>query len=434
MSDTLAAAVTGTVPALARPGGLAAACTRWLEAGKPLALATIVATEGSAPRPLGTTMVIGEGGLVRGSLSGGCVESDLIEQGLEVLASGVPERRTYGYTDAAAWEVGLMCGGSIDVLVQPLPAPDPAAGLDALLDGAPGALLWSLDEPSRRLALPVPLADEAGEWEGPLAELLGGADGPGATDEADATDEASATGGACEPVLSVDPALVRRLAAQLAARTAAGETGIIVLPVDCGLPADGIPALPAPDAPELFLLVRRPAPRLIVSGTTDLAAALLAQGRTLGYDTTVVDPRSTFLTRERFPAADRIVVARPDRYLREEQAAGRLDHRTVIACLGHDPKIDDPLVETALSLPVAYVGAMGSRRTHHERIRRLLERGVTTTQLEALHSPIGLDLGGSTPAEFALSVMAEVVAERTGRAAAQPLRTTIGPLHGSIPA
>lgn len=412
MSDTLAAPL---------PGGLAAACTRWLEAGKPLALATIVETEGSAPRPLGTTMVIGEGGLVRGSLSGGCVESDLIEQGLEVLATGVPERRTYGYTDAAAWEVGLMCGGGIDVLVQPLAA----AGLDALLDGAPGALLWSLDEPSRRLALPVPLADEAGEWEGPLAALLGGADGP------DATDEADATGG---PVHSVDPALVRRLAAQLAARTSAGETGIIALPVDCGLPAEGIPALPAPDAPELFLLVRRPAPRLIVNGTTDLAAALLAQGRTLGYDTTVVDPRSTFLTRERFPAADRIVVARPDRYLREEDEAGRLDHRTVIACLGHDPKIDDPLVETALSLPVAYVGAMGSRRTHHERIRRLLERGVTTTQLQALHSPIGLDLGGSTPAEFALSVMAEVVAERTGRAAARPLRTTTGPLHGSIPA
>ncbi len=416
MSDTLATPL---------PGGLAAACTRWLEAGKPLALATIVATEGSAPRPLGTTMVIGEGGLVRGSLSGGCVESDLIEQGLEVLATGVPERRTYGYTDAAAWEVGLMCGGSIDVLVQPLAAPHPAAGLDALLDGAPGALLWSLDEPSRRLALPVPLADEAGEWEGPLAALLGGADGP------DATDEAGATGG---PVHSVDPALVRRLAAQLAARTCAGETGIIALPVDCGLPADGIPALPAPDAPDLFLLVRRPAPRLIVNGTTDLAAALLAQGRTLGYDTTVVDPRSTFLTRERFPAADRIVVARPDRYLREEDEAGRLDHRTVIACLGHDSKIDDPLVETALSLPVAYVGAMGSRRTHHERIRRLLERGVTTTQLQALHSPIGLDLGGSTPAEFALSVMAEVVAERTGRAAARPLRTTTGPLHGSIPA
>ncbi|MEE1619632.1 XdhC family protein [Brachybacterium sp. J153] len=419
MSDTLTAPL---------PGGLAAACTRWLEAGKPLALATIVATEGSAPRPLGTTMVIGEGGLVRGSLSGGCVESDLIEQGLEVLATGVPERRTYGYTDAAAWEVGLMCGGSIDVLVQPLAAPDPAAGLDALLDGAPGALLWSLDEPSRRLALPVPLADDAGEWEGPLAALLAGADGPGATGEADAT------GGASEPVLFVDPALVRRLAAQLAARTAAGETGIVSLPTGCGLLAAGIPALPAPDAPELFLLVRRPAPRLIVSGTTDLAAALLAQGRTLGYDTTVVDPRSTFLTRERFPAADRVVVARPDRYLREEDEAGRLDHRTVIACLGHDPKIDDPLVETALSLPVAYVGAMGSRRTHDERIRRLLERGVTTAQLEALHSPIGLDLGGSTPAEFALSVMAEVVAERTGRAAAQPLRTTTGPLHGRIPA
>ena len=232
MSDTLAAPL---------PGGLAAACTRWLEAGKPLALATIVETEGSAPRPLGTTMVIGEGGLVRGSLSGGCVESDLIEQGFEVLATGVPERRTYGYTDAAAWEVGLMCGGSIDVLVQPLAAPDPAAGLDALLDGAPGALLWSLDEPSRRLALPVPLADEAGEWEGPLAALLGGADGPGATDEADATGGPGATG---EPVHSVDPALVRRLAAQLAARTCAGETGIIALPVDCGLPADGIPALP----------------------------------------------------------------------------------------------------------------------------------------------------------------------------------------------
>ncbi|MEE1649962.1 XdhC family protein [Brachybacterium sp. J144] len=419
MSDILASPL---------PGGLAAACTRWLEAGKPLALATIVATEGSAPRPLGTTMVIGEGGLVRGSLSGGCVESDLIEQGLEVLATGVPERRTYGYTDAAAWEVGLMCGGSIDVLVQPLAAPDPAAGLDALLDGAPGALLWNLDEPSRRLALPVPLADDAGEWEGPLAALLAGADGPGATGEADAT------GGASEPVLFVDPALVRRLAAQLAARTAAGETGIVSLPTGCGLAAEGIPALPAPDAPELFLLVRRPAPRLIVSGTTDLAAALLAQGRTLGYDTTVVDPRSTFLTRERFPAADRIVVARPDRYLREEDEAGRLDHRTVIACLGHDPKIDDPLVETALSLPVAYVGAMGSRRTHDERIRRLLERGVTIAQLEALHSPIGMDLGGSTPAEFALSVMAEVVAERTGRAAAAPLRTTTGPLHGRIPA
>lgn len=382
--------------------GVAETCARWLAAGRPFALATLVDSQGSSPRPVGTSMVIGEGGEVHGSLSGGCVEADVVETGREVLSAGIPQRRRYGYTDSAAWEVGLTCGGSIDVLVQPVRDADAAQRLAPVLEDLPGAVLWRLDAPERRISLPVPAADDPAAWSAALPALLAdGQDGPCPT----------------------DGSAVRRLAELLADRSAAAATGIVGPGEDC-----------TESLPELFLAVRRPAPRLIVAGTTDLAAALVAQGRMLGYATTVCDPRSAFLTPERFPAAERIVVRWPHRYLLEEHAAGRLDHRTVVCCLGHDPKVDDPLVETALALPIAYVGAMGSRRTHRERMQRLAARGASPSDLARLHSPIGLDLGGSAPAEFALSVMAEVVAERHGRPGAAPLRATVGPLHGLVPA
>ncbi|MGW7454839.1 XdhC family protein [Streptomyces sp. NPDC054787] len=345
---------------------------RWVEQGRDFAVATVVAVGGSAPRQPGAALAVDGEGTAIGSVSGGCVEGAVYELCRQALEDGETVRERFGYSDDDAFAVGLTCGGIIDILVTPVPVGSPvrevfAAALAAASRGEAAAVA--------RIA------------EGP-AELMGRA-------------VLVRTEGAHEGGFGAHPELDRTIAEEARAMLDAGKTGVLEIGADgrlCGEP--------------LKVLVESsvPPPRMIVFGAIDFASALVRIGKFLGYRVTVCDARPVFATKTRFPEADEIVVDWPHRYLESTD----VDGRTVLCVLTHDAKFDVPLLELALRLPVAYVGAMGSRRTHEDRNKRLREVGVTELELARLRSPIGLDLGARSPEETALSIAAEIVANRRG--------------------
>ncbi|MDT0614839.1 XdhC family protein [Streptomyces lancefieldiae] len=345
---------------------------RWVEQGRDVAVATVVAVSGSAPRRPGAALAVDAGGTAIGSVSGGCVEGAVYELCRQALQDGETVLERFGYSDEDAFAVGLTCGGVIDILVTPVRADDPArpvlaSALAAAARGEPAAV-------ARIVSGPAELTGRA---------LVVRPDG-------------SHTGG-----FGAHPELDRTVAAEAGAFLDAGRTGTLEIGEQgsrCGAP--------------LTLLVESsvPAPRMIVFGAIDFAAALVRVGKFLGHHVTVCDARPVFATKARFPEADEIVVEWPHEYL----ARTDVDARTVLCVLTHDAKFDVPLLELALRLPVAYVGAMGSRRTHLDRNARLREVGVSDLELSRLRSPIGLDLGARTPEETALSIAAEIVAARRG--------------------
>ncbi|MFJ2211039.1 XdhC family protein [Streptomyces sp. NPDC101062] len=359
---------------------------RWVGQGRDIAVATVVAVGGSAPRQPGAALAVDGDGAAIGSVSGGCVEGAVYELCRQALRDGVTVLERFGYSDDDAFAVGLTCGGVIDILVTPLRSSTPlgavlAAALAAAAHGEPAALARITEGPAELLGRAL-LVRPDGSYEG----------GFGGHPDLDRTavDEARAlldTGGTGQVLI--------------------GERGS-----RCGRP--------------LTLLVETCAepPRMIVFGAVDFAAALVSTGKFLGYHVTVCDARPVFATRARFPAADEVVVDWPHRYL----ARTAVDGRTVLCVLTHDAKFDVPLLEVALRLPVAFVGAMGSRRTHEDRDRRLREAGLTDAELARLHSPIGLDLGARTPEETALSIAAEIVAARRGGSGAS-LTGARTPIH-----
>ncbi|MEE4494337.1 XdhC family protein [Streptomyces sp. BE230] len=359
---------------------------RWAGQGRDFAVATVVAVGGSAPRQPGAALAVDRDGTVIGSVSGGCVEGAVYELCQQALDDGITVRERFGYSDEDAFAVGLTCGGVIDILVTPVRADDPArpvfaAALAAASRGEAAAVARITDGPAELLGRPL-LVHPDGGYEGGL-------------------------GG--------HPELDRTAAAETRAMLDAGRTGTLTIGADgsqCGQP--------------LTLLVESsvPPPRMIVFGAIDFASALVRAGKFLGYHVTVCDARPVFATKARFPDADELVVDWPHRYL----AATGVDARTVLCVLTHDAKFDIPLLEAALKLPVAYVGAMGSRRTHLERNDRLRDAGVTELELARLHSPIGLDLGARTPEETALSIAAEIVADRRGGSGV-PLTGAHTPIH-----
>ncbi|MFH8985464.1 XdhC family protein [Streptomyces varsoviensis] len=360
---------------------------QWVKEGRDFAVATVVAVEGSAPRTPGAALAVDGDGVVIGSVSGGCVEGAVYELCVQALQDGEPVLERFGYSAEDAFAVGLTCGGVIEVLVTPVAAHAPgrqvfAAALAAAARGATTALV----RVARGTAGTPPggalLVHPDGTYEG-------GLDGA--------------------------PELDRTAAAEARALLAAGRTGT----VDVG-------AAGRHCEPDTTLLVESsvPPPRMIVFGAVDFASALVRTGKFLGYHVTVCDARPVFATRVRFPEADDIVVEWPHRYLQRTATDGR----TVLCVLTHDAKFDVPLLETALRLPVAFVGAMGSRRTHEDRDRRLRDVGVTEAELSRLHSPIGLDLGARTPEETALSIAAEIVAAREG-GTGRPLTGAHTPIH-----
>ncbi|WP_217169515.1 XdhC family protein [Streptomyces sp. AC512_CC834] len=362
---------------------------RWLAEGREFAVATVVSVGGSAPRGPGAALAVDSEGTVIGSVSGGCVEGAVYDLCSDALHSGQSVRERFGYSDEDAFAVGLTCGGIIDVLVTPVGAQAPArevfrAALATAARGGTAAL-------ARVVAGPAGLLGRA---------LLVRPDG-------------SHEGG-----LGGHPDLDRTAVAEAGALLDAGRTGTI------GLSEDGSHC---PGGLTLLVESSVPPPRMIVFGAVDFAAALVRTGKFLGHHVTVCDARPVFATPARFPEADEVVVDWPHRYLRSTPT----DERTVLCVLTHDAKFDVPLLTEALRMPVAFVGAMGSRRTHEDRNRRLREAGLDEHELSRLHSPIGLDLGARTPEETALSIAAEIVAARRGGTGA-PLTGGAAPIHGDL--
>jgi xanthine dehydrogenase accessory factor len=325
----------------------------WRAERRQFALATVVQTWGSAPRTAGSRMLVAADGRIAGSVSGGCVEAAVIEAAQDTLKTGAPRLLSFGVADETAWAVGLACGGTIEVFVEVPPAD--------ILDAARGALC------AERSAVLATVVKGSPSLLG--TRLLLAADGPAAgtgSEEIRAAAQAVLDGG----------------------RPGRSSVGDI----------------------ELFVDHLRPSPTLVLVGGVHIAIALVRLARALGYRPIVVDPRPTFADPARFPEADRVVASWPD----EALGAIGLNPGTAVAVLTHDPKLDDPALRAALPSPAFYVGALGSKTTQEKRRRRLLEAGLTESQIARLHAPIGLDLGGRSPEEIALSVMAEIVAVRNG--------------------
>jgi len=319
-----------------------------------------------------------------GSVSGGCVEAAVYEEAMGVLRDGRPRLLRYGVSDETAWEVGLACGGTIEVFVEVL------AG--ELLAQVPGTLL--------AVATVIRPPERAG------ARLLIFPDG-------------SSQGGLGEDIaqtseVSEDPSLHSGQASgSLADSFASYPLAEQVAQDALRLWQEGVSqTLSYPGQPpvEVFIEVYPPPPTLLIFGGVHLAIPLTQFAKALGFRVVVVDPRARFANRERFPHADQIVVAWPDEVLQQIQ----VDEATYVAVLTHDPKIDEPALRAVLATPARYVGALGSPQTHAQRCQRLQQQGVDPAQLARIHAPIGLDLGATTPEEIALSILAEMVAVKYG--------------------
>jgi xanthine dehydrogenase accessory factor len=319
----------------------------WRQNNEEIAVATVVKTWGSAPRPVGSKLIITHSGSIAGSVSGGCVEGAVIDEGISVLDTGKPSLLTFQVADEEAWDVGLPCGGTIQVFVEPFSA----------LDGIYGSLKQHLENR-------VPIA-VAGTLKGPpeyinrkLIVLEGG------HIEGDL-------------IIPAQTTLIVNTALEMLGK----ETGGIL------------------DLKEasLFIEVYPPTPRMIIIGAVHIAEKLVSIARTVGFDTIVVDPRRAFLTRERFPHASKMVQEWPS----EALPGIVLNNSAYIVVLSHDPKLDDPALQVALRSKAHYVGALGSRR--------LRAAGLTDEQIARLHAPIGLDIRARLPGEIALSIMAEVI-------------------------
>jgi xanthine dehydrogenase accessory factor len=358
--------------------------TKWWDSGETFGLATVVNTFRSAPRDPGAALAVSGGGEVVGSVSGGCVEGAVYELAQEVCQSGQPVLQTYGISDDTAFDVGLTCGGIIELFVEPVSRerfPGLGGVAAAIREEAPVAVATVIAGPGTLGARRVIQADTA----------------TGTLGAGDRLDEA------------VDDDVRGMLAQGLTGVRHYGEHGERRL-----------------DDLSVFVQSFAPPPRMLVFGAIDFAAAVARAGKFLGYRVTVCDARPIFATHARFPDADEVVVDWPHRYLAQTQ----IDPRTVICVLTHDPKFDVPLLEVALRTPAGYIGAMGSRRTHDDRLARLREAGLTEGELARLRSPIGLDLGARTPEETAVSVAAELIQLRWG-GSGHPLTDTTGRIHHS---
>jgi len=327
-------------------GDVISTVTEWLEAGHASVLATVVSTWGSSPCPVGSHLGIRDDGAISGSVSAGCVEGAVIHEAMEILNGASPQIFEYGVSDEAAWEVGLACGGKISVLVRAVDTGTAGLYADAKArtrEGIPVAVVTRVSDGAAALV-------ESGQTTGPLdvsAEVAG---------------------------LAVADAREGRSHLQ--------EAG----------------------AETLFIEAKAPPKRLIIIGAVHIAQALAPMAMTAGFQVSVVDPRGTFATAERFPGID-VISEWPEDAL----AKFGIDDQTAVVTLSHDPKFDDPALQTALTSAAFYVGALGSRRTQAKRGERLKDFGLDEAALDRLHGPIGLDISAASPAEIAVSILAEII-------------------------
>ena len=356
---------------------------KWWDAGETFGLATVVQTYRSAPREPGAALATSAGGEVVGSVSGGCVEGAVYELCGEVVASGQPVLQTYGVSDDDAFAVGLTCGGILDIFVEPVSR----------------ELFPELGDLAAAVARDEPVA---------VATVISGPGQLGARRIIYRDGDAAGSLGAGDRLDQAVDDDVRGMLAQ-------GQTGVRHYGTDGERRHDEL---------AVFVNCFAPAPHLMVFGAIDFAAAVARAGKFLGYRVTVCDARPVFATAARFREADEVIVDWPHRYL----AGADVDERTVICVLTHDPKFDVPLLEVALRTPAGDIGAMGSRRTHEDRLARLRDAGLTEAELARLRSPIGLDLGARTPEETAISIAAELIQLRWG-GTGQPLTSTDGRIH-----
>ncbi len=354
-------------------------------AGRPVAMATVVRTWRSAPRPIGSTMLVTADGEAIGSVSGGCVEGAIYEVAQEVLADGVPRYETYGVSDDDAFAVGLTCGGILEVFVECV-----------------DEVTWP--------DLPLVLDEIAADRPVATATIVRGPAGVG-RNLVVTPDTARGDLGS----IRIDEAVRDDVRGMLAA----GTTAIAHYGPDGERLGDSL---------DVFVASHAPKPQLFVFGAVDFSAALVRVGKLLGFAVTVCDARAVFATTKRFPQADEVVVDWPHRWLAQQV----VEPSTAIVVLTHDPKFDVPALVEALRTPAGYIGAMGSRRTHDDRTARLREAGVPEEALARIHSPIGLDLGARTPEETAISIAAEIIQQRWGGSGGR-LSSTAGPIHRDTP-
>lgn len=330
---------------------------QWIAEGKQsIALATVVQTWGSSPRRAGAKMAITPDGKITGSVSGGCVEGAVFEEGVDVLRSNRPKLLHFGVADETAWDVGLACGGSIDIFVQPLALTYFQSARSVYVEERTAVTVTVIHGPDEILGRELLIYDNGG------------------------------TTGSIRDDLD-------QVALQIAMDvTAVGESQRLRLNEDV----------------EVFAELILPPPTVIAVGGVHITVALMALAKTLGYRTVVIDPRRAFGNDTRFPHVDQLIQEWPQVAFQQIP----ITQSTAIAMLTHDPKLDDPALKIALSSPAFYVGALGSKTTQAKRRRRLLDDGISEAQLDRLRAPIGLQIGAGTPEEIAMSIMAEIVAAR----------------------
>ncbi|MGZ5382536.1 MAG: XdhC family protein [Acidimicrobiia bacterium] len=342
---------------------------QWKRDGKGVARATVVRVQGSAPRPEGSTLLVSSTEELDGSVSGGCVENDVALHALQVLESGQPRLVTYGIADEDAFEVGLACGGTIQVFIEPAQADEITDAVEHLVS-------------SGRLGARV-MAVAGGDWKAVIDAKEG------------------VVAGSIPDVVAVDVvADAKRLMADEQSRTLSyGDTDVFIDPLV-------------------------PPPRLLIFGAGPFAEPLCKLGSQVGYQVTVIDPRPAFAREDLFPDAHEVIVAWPEKALDTQPWEG-----SYVVVLNHNQRLEDPVIRRALAEPVAYLGVMGSRRTHADRLARLQADGWSVADQERIHGPIGLDIGAETPAEVALSILAEITTVRYSGGAGEPLAGTQGRIH-----
>lgn len=343
--------------------------TQWKREGKEVAFATVVRVQGSAPRPEGSRLLVSSAEELAGSVSGGCVENDVALHALQVLESGKARLVTYGIADEDAFEVGLACGGTIQVYIEPAESDEVAVAIERMVSrGRLGALLTAVS---------------GGEWRAVVAAGEG------------------IVAGALPPTIAGDVlADTQRLMADEQSRTLSyGEV-------------------------DVFINVVAPSPKLLVFGAGPFAEPLCGLASRVGYDVTVIDPRPAFARQDLFPDAHEVIVSWPEKVLDTQHWDG-----SFVVVLNHNQRLEDPVIRRALAEPIAYLGVMGSRRTHADRLARLEADGWDLEDRQRIHGPIGLDIGAETPAEVAVSILAEMTTVRYGSGVGESLKGTVGRIH-----